>query len=129
MSTRSAIKILLAIVIAITLFHLAIITKIIPYEFAWGGRLQSDADMYRFETNALLINLLFGVILLMKGGYIKPLFKQKIIDRILWVYLILFILNTIGNLLAQTNFEKGFAVLTGASVFLIWKILRSKSSV
>jgi hypothetical protein len=63
----------------------------------------------------------------MKGDHIKFQFKKNKIDIILWIFLALFVLNTVGNILAKTNFEKLFAVLTFVSAILIWVILKTKN--
>jgi len=124
---KSSIKILLGLLLAVMLFHVAVIVKVIPYNIAWGGRLENDSQMYVFEAVSILINLFFGVVLLMKGDYIKFQFRRKVIDIILWIFLAFFVLNTVGNLLAKTNFEKSFAVLTFVFAILIWTILKGKN--
>jgi hypothetical protein len=124
--SRIAIKIMLSIVIAVTIFHLSILLKIIPYEITWGGRLKNDSEMYVFETVSILINFILGLTLLVKGNYIKQVISLKIANIILWIFLILFGLNTIGNIFAKSNFEKLFAILTLSSSILIWIILKAK---
>ena len=119
---------MLVLIGLITLFHLALILKIIPYDIAWGGRLTNDAEMYVFETVSISLNLLLGVTLLIKGNYIKQLFSGKTVNVILWIFLIIFALNTVGNVLAKTHFEKYFAILTLSFSILIWRILKSKSN-
>ncbi len=126
MNYKTSINILLGLLIAVTLFHIAIIVKIIPYNIAWGGRLQNDSEMYVFEAISIGVNLFLGLILLMKGDYIRFRFNKKTINLILWGFLALFVLNTFGNLFAKTNFEKSFAVLTGVFAILIWTILKTK---
>lgn len=126
MTIKFSVNLTLGLLLAVILFHLLIITKIIPYENTWGGRLQSDSEMYLFETISIVINLIFGFVLLMKGGHVKPYLNQRLINIILWIFLILFALNTIGNILAKTNFERSFAVLTLVFSILIWMILRNK---
>jgi hypothetical protein len=101
--------------------------QVIPYKIAWGGRLQNIEQMYMFEAVSILLNLFLLFILLMKGRYIKSQFREKTLSIVLWVFLILFILNTVGNLFAQTNFEKLFALLTLIFAFLIWTVLRPKA--
>ena len=124
---KISIKILLGLLIAVILFHISVIAKAIPYDIAWGGRLQNDSEMYVFEAISILINLFLGLVLLMKGDYIKFRLKKKTIDLILWIFLALFVLNTVGNLFAKTNFEKSFAVLTFVFAILIWTILKTKN--
>lgn len=127
MNYKTSINILLGLLIAVILFHIAVIAKAIPYDIAWGGRLQNDSEMYVFETISILINLFLGLLLLMKGDYVKFRFKERTIDIILWIFLVLFFLNTVGNIFAKTNFEKSFAVLTFVSAILIWTILKPKN--
>ena len=119
---NNSIKIFLGLLTAVILFHICIIAKIIPYDIAWGGRLTNDTEMYVFETISIFINVFLTWILLMEGNFIKFKFSSKTIHIILWVFFGLFVLNTIGNIFAKTNFEKFFAVLTGLFAILIWNI-------
>jgi membrane protease YdiL (CAAX protease family) len=129
MKYKTLINILIGLLIAVILFHLAVIVRVIPYAIAWGGRLQNDSEIYVFEAISILVNLFLGLIILMKGNYITSRLKDKTIDRILWIFLALFALNTVGNIFAKTNFEKSFAVLTLVFVILIWKILKTKNNI
>ncbi|MFT7297676.1 MAG: hypothetical protein ACI9WO_000472 [Sphingobacteriales bacterium] len=72
----------------------------------------------------MLINLLLISILLIKGKYIREFISMKIVDIALWIFFVLFGLNTIGNIFAETNFEKYFTILTLGFSVLIWIILR-----
>jgi hypothetical protein len=125
MKPATAIRILMGLIAVIILFHIAVLVKIIPYDIAWGGRLQNDSEMYVFETISIAINVLLAMLLLIKCEMIKVRFNKKAINIILWVFVVLFVLNTIGNLFAKTNFEKSFALVTAAFAFLIWSVLRS----
>ena len=124
MNPKTAIKIMLWMLLAVILFHLSIILKIVPYEITWGGRLKNDSEMYVFETISILINLFLCFILFIKGKYIREFLSMKIVNITLWIFVIIFGLNTIGNILAKTNFEKFFTLLTLTSAILIWIILR-----
>lgn len=127
MKTSLSIKILFGSLCAVILFHVGIITKIIPYTIAWGGRLNNDSEMYIFEFFSIFINLVLVFVLLMKGGFIKHYFKERIIHLILWFFFVLFALNTVVNLFAKTNFEKLFSVLTIFLASLIWTVLKGKN--
>ncbi len=124
MNVRLAIKIMLWSLVAIVLFHLCRVIKIIPYEITWGGRIKNDTEMYVFESISILLNLFLFFILLIKGNYMTAIIPMKIVNIILWIFLFLFGLNTIGNIFAETNFEKAFTVLTLAFVILIWIMLK-----
>ncbi len=115
---------MLWMLISVILFHLSIVLKIVPYEITWGGRLKTDAEMYVFESISILINLFLCAILLMKSRDIREFIPMKIVNIALWIFLVLFVLNTIGNLFAKTNFEKVFTLWTLISASLIWIILR-----
>jgi len=128
MNSKTAIKIMLFIVVLLMLFHASIILKIVPYEITWGGRLTTDSEMYVFETISILLNLILGLTLIIKGKYIKQLVSLKTVTITLWIFLILFGLNTIGNVFAKTNFEKIFAVLTLSLSILLWLILKAERS-
>ena len=121
---KVAVRTMLGLLAGIVLFHVCILVKIIPYEVTWGGRLQNDSEMVLFETISIAVNLFLISILLIKGRYLKEWIPIKIVNMILWVFLVLFGLNTIGNVLAKTNFEKFFALVTLAFSILIWIILK-----
>jgi hypothetical protein len=126
--SKYSIKLFLGLLLAVILFHICIILKIIPYDIAWGGRLTNDAEMYVFETTSILINIFLSIILLMKDNIIKYKFSDKIIKIILWTFFVIFVLNTIGNIFAKTTFEKFFSILTGISAVLIWIIVNKKNT-
>lgn len=120
------IKIFISLLTVITLFHICILLKFIPYNIAWGGRLQNDTEMYVFEGISILVNQFLVLILMMKANIFPFKFSEGFIRKTLWIFLVLFILNTIGNIFAVTTFEKFFAVITGLFAVLILKILNSK---
>lgn len=125
MKLRPTIKILLWLIAAVVLFHLAILIKLIPYEVTWGGRLKNDSEMYVFESTSILANLLLGCVLLIKGGYLSTPIPPRAVNVILWIFVTLFGLNTVGNLFAESLFEKSLSLLTLLFTFLIWTVLKS----
>lgn len=126
MKPKTAIKILLALFALIILFHMSILLKIVPYDITWGGRLTSDSEMYVFEAISIFIILVLSFVLLIRGGYIKQYLSKKAVTVILWIYFVLFALNTVGNVFAKTTFEKSFAWITLATCILIMTILTKK---
>ena len=124
LDTKKMIKALIIIYSIITVFHSCILLKIIPYHITWGGRLQNDQEMYVFETTSIAINLFLIWILLMKGDFVKYKFPVKVIHVILWIFVVVFALNTVGNLFAKTLLEKSFTLLTLGSALAIGFVLR-----
>jgi len=125
LSKTLALKIILGLLTAVIVFHLLIISRIISYEIVWAGKLKSVSEMYVFEIISILVNILLLTVLLLKGNLIKHKINDKIINGILWFFVLVFALNTIGNLLAESLFEKAvFTPLTLISSLLIWIIIR-----
>lgn len=96
--------------------------KVIPYEITWGGKLKNDNEMYVFEILSISINSFFLYVLLQKGNYVKRIFGVKTLSIILWIFFAIFALNTIGNLFAESTFEKSFTILTLLNAILIWLV-------
>lgn len=116
---KLAVNVCLVVFGLVTIFHLSVITGLISYSIVWGGRLESDAQMYAFETVSLFINLLLLWVVAMRGGYAKVLFSRTTIHVLLWIFAALFALNTLGNLASTSIFEKiVFTPLTLISTFL-----------
>ena len=124
-SKNQALKIILGVLTAIFVFHILIIIRIIPYEIVWAGKLKSVNEMYVLEMVSILVNILLLAVLLLKGNYIKHKIDSKIINGILWFFVLVFALNTVGNLLAKSLFEKAvFTPLTLISALLLYIIVR-----
>jgi len=119
-------KLLLVLLSAVILFHVCIITKLIPYNITWGGRLENDKQMYVFESLSILINLFLISVLWIKNRSINHRFSQKLLNNILWAFFTLFLINTIGNIFAKTNFEKYLAILTFVFSVLIYTIIKEE---
>jgi hypothetical protein len=116
------INVLIGITVLATIFHLLIVVRVIPYEITWGGRLKTVEEMYVFETISILINSFFIFILFQKGEYLRYFLGKKTVKIVLWIFFTIFVLNTIGNVFAKTNFEKYFAIFTLINSILIWAI-------
>jgi len=128
MKYKTSINILIGLLISVILFHLAVIVRVIPYAIVWGGRLKTDSEMYTFEIISVLVNLFLISVLLIKGGYLKFQVNKNAVNIVLWGFFFVFSINTIGNILANTTFEKLFSVLTLVLAILIWNILRKKNN-
>lgn len=121
-SQKIALKILIGIILSTILFHILLFLKFIPFEFAWGGKVESKNEMYVLESVAVLLNLFFLYLLLQKGNFMTPVFSKKVLSVLLWIFLGIFGLNTLGNLFAETKLEKLFAMVTLLISILTWWI-------
>ena len=125
MNLKLTIKLLLWLIAMVILFHLAILTKLIPYEVTWGGRLSDDSEMYMFEGVSIMINVILGFTLLIKGEYILSSIPLKVVNTIFWIFFAVFSLNTLGNIFSETIFEKSLSILTFTFSYLIWNLIRN----
>lgn len=113
----------------VLLFHLMVLTGIIPYNIVWGGRLQSKEQMLVFEVVSILLNAILLRAVLSKAGYIKRLFSVKWLNIILGFFAVLFLLNTVGNLFAEQTLETLlFTPVTFIFSLLCFRILREKAA-
>lgn len=120
-----ALIIMLSLYMLVLIFHFLILTQIVPYDIVWAGKLKTKQEMYVFESVSILINSILISTLLIKGNYLKINISEKLINTILWIFVVLFSLNTLGNLTAKTLFEKAvFTPLTAISAFLIFIIVK-----
>ena len=122
-SNKHAIRLLIGLSSLGIVFHILVLLKIIPHEVAWGGRLKSVQEMYVFESVSIALSLFLIWIYLLKAKNVK----RKTVNIILWIFFVVFSLNTVGNLVAKTTFEKYFSILTLFSAILTLKILLSKN--
>ncbi|RZK43423.1 MAG: hypothetical protein EOO90_03965 [Pedobacter sp.] len=127
MRNRTTIKTALIVLTSINTIHFASIIKVIPAHAHFGRQIEDDWEIYFTEGLSILINLSLTFTLLMKGKFARTRFKERIIDRMLWVFLAIFVWSTISTLFAQTQLEKLLAVLTLILTLLIWSVLKKKN--
>lgn len=101
-----AIKIVIVILFLMLLFHLLILTEVIPYHIIWGGKMNTISEMYVFEGISIVVTLLMICVFIGKEKLIKKQKSNKLIDGLIGLFLIIFIFNTLGNLLAEFSLEK-----------------------
>jgi hypothetical protein len=97
-----AVTLLCGIVI---IFHFLVLLQIIPFENVWAGKLKSVDEMYVYEGISIVVNCLLIFIVFVKGLIIHPNISPKVINTFLWIFVMLFILNTLGNLASKTSLE------------------------
>ncbi len=104
-STKLAGHSLIALFIGVLIFHSLIITGVIPFGIVWGGRLANETEMIRFEAVSLVINLLMLLVVVAKMEYGKIKLPRRLVTIALWAMVILFSLNTVGNLFSKSEWE------------------------
>jgi len=118
---------MIVILSMVLIFHLLVLSQVIDFKNNWGGRLSNENEMYLFETLSFTLNSFLLFIILQKASYIKQYFTTKFINVILWLFVIIFGLNTIGNLFANNLFEKILGtIFTLVSAYLCFRIVKKK---
>jgi len=114
---------MLAVCGTVCLFHLLVITGIIPYTIVWGGKLQNQQEMLTMESVSILINAFMAFTILLHSGKLKSRIPKKWLTAVIWIFVALFSLNTIGNLFAEAKLETIiFTPLTLVSAILCSRI-------
>jgi len=115
------------------LFHVNILIGILffdyaPTDFLWGGKMKSVTQLLNFEIVSLLTSCIFFFLLLIRIKWLN-LSKLLGVARIaMWLVFVLFLLNTIGNVMATNTFERLFAIATGLLSFLFLRIAIEKNT-
>ncbi|MEP6627321.1 MAG: hypothetical protein ABJA32_05020 [Ginsengibacter sp.] len=126
-SQKHAINSMIGLLSVVLVFHILILIKIIPYAIVWAGKISSLEQMRKLEVVSILVNSFSIIILMLKVGYIKNKIPKNIFNVIIWLLVILFGLNTIGNLFAVSRFEVYFFTpLTFVSTILCLRIVLNK---
>ncbi|MGI9541979.1 MAG: hypothetical protein ACR2MX_01905 [Cyclobacteriaceae bacterium] len=126
---KLAVNVMIILLVLVLIYHLLILTEIIPYEAAWGGRLQTRSDMIIYETISIGVNLLILAVILIKGSYVKTKIPGRVINIFLWVFTALFALNTIGNLFSLSLVEAIiFTPLTLLAFLLCYRMAIDKGN-
>lgn len=133
LSFKLATQISLFLFVLLILFHLSIVIGIVlfdfaPVDFLWGGRMETRGQLLGFEIISLLIMALCFLIVLIKSGRVKLPGFMRAAEIALWILFILFFLNTIGNILAKTTFERFFIIPTGILAILCLRLALEKTN-
>lgn len=105
-SQRVATLGLLTLFSLVIVFHFLVLAQVIPYKIVWGGRLESDTQMIRFEVISIALNLIMLTLVAINSGYLKWEIGRRWIQPGMWIMVALFLFNTVGNLFAINDWER-----------------------
>lgn len=94
------------LLLATALLHLLLLSGQLPKDLVWGGNAAADNKFYAAEMFALLLTLWFAFVVLAFAGKITTRLRFKFLRRWLWIMTIFFLMNTLGNLMADHHFEQ-----------------------
>lgn len=126
---RFAIQVMLVLLFLVLIFHVLVLTQIIPDTIVWGGKFENADQLQQMELVSILVNAILLFLILVKGTILKIKLPALLITILLWIFVVLFFLNTIGNLFAETMTEKIiFTPLTLISAFFCLRIVTEKKA-
>jgi hypothetical protein len=96
---------LITIFSLIILFHLLVLIGVVPSSIVWGGRAANRQELIGLEIISIALNSIFLMLSLILNGNLKINLKPWIIKIVLWFMSIIFLLNTLGNLMAKSSIE------------------------
>lgn len=103
---KQAAKAIVTILVFVMLFHLLVLTGVVPFTIVWGGRLKTNGDMLRFEFVSIATNLLMVFVAAVKANWLRLYLPSTLIRVGLWLMAGLFLLNTIGNIFSTNRLEQ-----------------------
>lgn len=96
---------IISIISLTILFHALVIAGVIPINIVWGGNLTDKTQLYTMEAVSIALNGMMLFIILSYSGAVRPRINRKFIIGAIWFMFLLFLLNTVGNLLAKSSTE------------------------
>ncbi len=83
-SERLAQNAMMSIFSAMIIFHLLILSGVIPFDIVWGGRLNTREEMIRFETISIATQILMLLVVALRARVIKVGVPPFILTIALW---------------------------------------------
>jgi hypothetical protein len=124
---RTAANVLLLLFTAAFVFQLVVLAGLIPTEMVWGGRLANEEERTVGALVSLTFLLLMILVLLLRMGRMPIMNSSRVGGRVgrygMWVIVVLFTLNTVGNIFALDLRETLiFTPITLVSALLAWRV-------
>jgi hypothetical protein len=125
---RQAVNAMIVLLSISLTFHFLVLLQIVPYSIVWAGKLNSLEEMRKFETISIGINLFMLMIMLLRANHIRNTIPIKVLNWIIWFFVIVFALNTVGNLFSKTSLELylGTTLTFLSAVLCYWIVSESK---
>ena len=122
---KGTIKIFLVINAVMLILQLLVLIKIIPYHVFWVGKINPEEQLVPFMSISILMDVILISVLLIKLKDIQGKILKNMVDGIIWVYVIIFAINTIKNLFSDDLIVLVLGTtFTIVSSFLCWRIVK-----
>ncbi|MCZ4410302.1 hypothetical protein O3Q51_15915 [Cryomorphaceae bacterium 1068] len=111
MKKEFAMQLIFGIFGLLAIYHILIITQVIPFDKVWAGRLKSVAEMRSFETFSLFVLVFMFTTFAVKYRQVKKGIENRWINGLIWIFAAFYALNTFGNLFSKNILELIFGTL------------------
>jgi len=132
-SFKRASQISLVLFGIMALAHFCLIIGIVFFDYVrldilWGGRMETKEQLLVFEIVSFCVTLFCIFVVLVQSERLKAKWFQTASRISLWILFVLFLLNTVGNIIAKSSIEKSFAIITLLLAFLCLRMAMKPSN-
>jgi hypothetical protein len=121
--------VVIAILSLVVAFHMLVVLEVIPFRIVWGGRLQDRSEMLLFEITSIILNLFMLAIVFLQSSLSRFKLNRAFAKICLWLMFLLFLLNTVGNILSKNEMERLlFTPLTMLLAVLCFRLAADKGN-
>ena len=114
---------------AFIVFHLMVIFGALPSSIVWGGRLETHSEVVRFELISALIMLICAGFVLLRLKFVSVGKMATLTQIMMWLLVVMFLLNTLGNIFAESLFERlAFTPITVLLAFFSLRLALGKKA-
>ena len=96
---------ILVILSLIIIFHLLVISGIIPFDIVWGGNIADKKQLWLMESISIIITFIMLLFALAYSGIIRIKLHPTAIKIGFWLMFVFVLLNTLGNILSKNSLE------------------------
>jgi hypothetical protein len=105
-SFHIAARISIGLYLIFIVFHLCVIAGLVPMNIVWGGKVSRRSELIPLEIVSISVLLICTTVTAIRAGYL-PYGKNSRLPRLaMYLLALLFALNTVGNLFAESAFER-----------------------
>ena len=104
-SVRYAATLMMVFLSISVLFHLLILSGVIPYKLVYSGLLDTELQMVMYAVSTIMALIAVICVISVRGGYMKPFVSKQALNATLWLLIAIFIVGAAGILFSKTTLE------------------------
>ncbi len=104
-SFRKAALICIIAYLAFVVFHISVVVGIVPMQYVWGGKLSDRTELIQMEFVSIAVLIICATLTAIRAGYLPFGKNSKLPQLSMYLLALLFALNTLGNLFAESALE------------------------